>query len=172
MTAFRKQSPAAVEAAPQCPYCGAASVFLPSTESLYRGQDYGPAFVCKPCGAWVGAHRDTLKPMGRLANKELRALKIQCHARFNPLYLDLRSAYPDHGPLNTYKKKVRHAARSRAYEWLAEQLNIAGEDCHIGMFDEARCKQVIALLDSLKPTSATVRAWWRARHPQSEEVTP
>ena len=160
---FRKQqSPAAVEAAPQCPYCGRPSVFHMDSSYIYRGQNYGPVFECEPCGAYVGAHRATLLPMGTLANKPLRILRMQCHKLFDPLYKDLSQAYPEHGRGLTrpaHNSTMRGAARTRAYRWLAAQLNIPLDDCHIAMFREDRCREVIALLTELQPTSATVRSW-------------
>jgi hypothetical protein len=33
--------------------------------------------------------------------------------------------------------------RDKAYEWLAETLEITKDECHIGMFDESMCKRVI-----------------------------
>ncbi|MFB5268120.1 zinc-finger-containing protein [Paenibacillus enshidis] len=36
--------------------------------------------------AYVGVHDGTDIPLGRLANRELRELKKQCHALFDPVW--------------------------------------------------------------------------------------
>ena len=66
-----------------CPYCDGVIEFLSSSESIYHGRDYGPVYICKPCQAWVGCHRGTIKPLGRLADKELRRAKIAAHDAFD-----------------------------------------------------------------------------------------
>jgi len=67
-------------------------------------------------------------PLGRLANAELRSAKSAAHAMFDPLWKS---------------KKMR---RSQAYSWLAAQMKIKPEDCHIGMFDVEQCKQVFQIM--------------------------
>lgn len=78
---------------------------------------------CVPCGAWVGVHKGTENPLGILAKAELRKLKSRVHAIFDPQW---RS-----NPM---------MSRSKAYRWLAKKLGIPKEECHVGMFNEARCK--------------------------------
>ncbi|MEE8663463.1 MAG: zinc-finger-containing protein [Acetobacter sp.] len=117
----------------QCSYCGALSVFRKNSSHLYW-KDYGPVWECAPCRAWVGCHPDG-KPLGRLANAELRQKKMQAHAAFDPLW----------------KRKMQRDgltkghARAKAYKWLAAQLGIERSDCHIGMFDEATCAKVVEI---------------------------
>jgi len=38
-------------------------------------------------------------------------------------------------------------SRSEAYAWLSDKMNVPPQDCHIGMFDEAQCAEVIRLCD-------------------------
>lgn len=116
-----------------CPYCSGAATFRPSSAHLYRGTDYGPVWECAPCQAWVGVHRGTETPLGRLANKELRRAKSAAHAAFDPLWKK--------GPME----------RASAYKWLAGQLEIERADCHIGMFDVAMCQRVIEICRVAKP---------------------
>lgn len=40
---------------------------------------------------------------------------------------------------------------SEAYAWLAKQLDIDPEQCHIGMFGEKECERVIALCQTSSP---------------------
>jgi hypothetical protein len=148
-----------------CPYCGKQARYSESSAHLYRGQDYGPVVECvsvSNCDAYVGVHRDGPdkgEPMGRLANKALRQLKIQAHEAFDPLHRDLKAAYPE---LDIFPTYIRNAARGRAYAWLADQMGVPLENCHIAAFNDAQCRQAIDTIAKLNPTSATIRAWWKA----------
>jgi len=115
-----------------CPYCNAKAELASSTR-VYGGQDYGMIWLCSnypTCDAFVGVHKGTTRPLGRLANKELRHWKKQAH-----FYFDLRWKH----------EKKRKPARTAAYRWLATQLGISAHDCHIGMFDVETCKQVVKI---------------------------
>lgn len=118
--------------APICPYCGQISKFFQSSKGIYF-KDYGPVYACMPCSAWVGCHKGTETPLGRLANRKLRIAKMRAHAAFDPLW----------------KKKMKneniknHEARGAAYKWLSEALGVASDDCHIGMFDVETCMKVV-----------------------------
>lgn len=123
-----------------CPYCAAEAVLIMSSAELYSsGRDYGPAWVCRPCRAWVGCHPRSTTPLGRLANAELRAAKIRAHAAFDPLW---RSKMAREGC-------QQHVARGAGYAWLADRLGMPRDQCHIGMFDVAECDRVVALCCSL-----------------------
>lgn len=111
--------------APTCPYCTRPAVLLASSATLYGGRDFGPAWACEPCGAWVGCHKGGRRPLGRLADKALRAAKQRAHAAFDPMW------------------KGGEMSRRGAYAWLADALGIAPKACHIGMFDEATCARVV-----------------------------
>lgn len=88
-------------------------------------------WVCFPCGAWVGAHSDG-RPLGRLADAELRKAKMAAHAEFDPLWTS--------GVFS----------RSRAYAWLSGMMQIPKAQCHIAMFDVDQCKTVKALAKAYK----------------------
>ena len=105
---------------PICPYCSRPAVFTPNSTSVYHGHDYGPLWLCNPCQAWVGCHADTT-PLGRLANKELRRLKVRAHTAFDVLW------------------KSGHMSRGGAYAWLADRMEVTKDQCHIGLFNEAQC---------------------------------
>jgi hypothetical protein len=104
---------------------------------VYRGQSFGPIYLCRPCQAWVGCHKGTTNSLGRLANRELRAAKQQTHAMFDPLWV---------------RGSKRNAARRNAYRWLAKQLQISEELCHIGLFDLSDCTRAIAVIAHAKRT--------------------
>lgn len=113
-----------------CPYCSKEAVYVDSVE-VY-GKSYGMIYLCRPCKAWVGVHKGTNKPLGRLADDKLRKAKIEAHFYFDYLW----------------KKKMKQGfskniARPEAYKWLAKQLGIEAKKCHIGMFDVDKCNEVI-----------------------------
>lgn len=117
----------------ECPYCK-STVVLKSSLEIYRN-DYGYVYVCSKypdCNSYVGTHKHSLKPLGRLANKELRALKIEAHKYFDTIWRYRRN--------QGFRK-----ARSNGYKWLSEQLGLTIEDTHIGLFDIETTKKVIEL---------------------------
>ena len=101
--------------------------------------DYGAVWECRPCEAWVGCHPQGT-PLGRLADKALRQAKMAAHAAFDPFWKAKmrRDGWP--------QKRARNAG----YEWLAGQMGIAREDCHIGMFDEAQCRRVVEICEAVR----------------------
>ena len=116
-----------------CDYCQketklvAGATVYPHIPSLHEKLFY----LCSPCGAYVGVHRGTEKPLGRLANVELRKAKQKAHAAFDPLWLDINGGM----------------TRSEAYSWLAHRMEIPIRLCHIGMFDLEQCKRVVAICE-------------------------
>jgi len=64
---------------PICDYCQGPTEFVDDSEVYERS--YGrKVYLCRPCNAWVGVHKGTTRPLGRLAKSELRKMKIQAHA--------------------------------------------------------------------------------------------
>ena len=112
-----------------CDYCGAVAPLTTGLELYPHRPDLSEKqfYACMPCGAWVGCHPGTTKPLGRLADGELRRAKMAAHAAFDPIW------------------KGGHMKRGKAYGWLAGKLGIAKDDCHIGMFDIATCRRVAAI---------------------------
>ena len=107
-----------------CPYCGCTVIFT-SNFTIY-GREYGngKCYKCTACDAYVGVHTGTRIPLGRLANGELRELKKECHAIFDPVW-----------------KSKNLLTRGEAYRRLAKLLNIPIKECHFGWFDkDALCK--------------------------------
>jgi len=102
-----------------CPYCEEEAP-LTHTREIY-GVDFGWAYRCEPCDAYVGCHPKSKKPLGTLANSELRMCRMKAHEAFDPIWL--------------YKS----LQRQRAYDWLAKELGIEPKQCHIGMFNIAQC---------------------------------
>ena len=101
-----------------CDYCGHKAALVDDSE-IY-GRSFGhTAYLCRNCGAYVGCHGRTDKPLGRLADAALRKWKMAAHASFDPLWKT--------GPFR--------GRRKAAYGWLAEQMGLPIEKTHIGMFD-------------------------------------
>lgn len=107
-----------------CPYCKVKSEKANSKE-VYHGKDYGDIFICRPCKAYVGVHKDNGKPLGRLANAELRKAKREAHRYFDNIW------------------KLKYKDRKKAYAWLSESIGVEKEFCHIGMFDIEQCLKVV-----------------------------
>ena len=108
-----------------CPYCGSQAEYVDS-KIIYK-RSYGMIYHCRECDAYVGVHKGTDNPLGRLANKELRHWKRAAHDAFDPIWQSGRMKRRD------------------AYQWLAEQMGLSPEETHIGMFDVRECKKVIEL---------------------------
>lgn len=125
---------------PICPYCGTYAELVPDSEVYARS--YG-SFVwrCAPCKAWVGVHRGSPQhaPLGRLANAELRILKMQAHDAFDRIW---RAAMT----LRGYSKSK---ARFMTYQWLAAQMEMPMSLCHIGMFGEDQCREAITICSKI-----------------------
>lgn len=125
-----------------CDYCGRPAQFFASSAEVYHGRDFGPIYRCTPCKAYVGCHPGTVKPLGRLANAELRRARLAAHAAFDPLW-----------QAKQWREGCsKQAARSAGYAWLAGQLAIEPEQCHIGMFDVEQCRRVVEVCAAARRT--------------------
>lgn len=123
--------------APWCPYCGCQSHIVDDT-FIYKKSYGGKVYVCEnypKCDAYVGCHRDNGKPLGRLANKQLRQMKSAVHLVFDSLWE--RKMKRD--------KCDKQTARTAAYKWLAEKMKIDFERCHIGEFDIEQCNRALEI---------------------------
>jgi len=123
-----------------CPYCKRAARLV-TGDALYRNRpDLAGLFfwLCAPCDAYVGTHNNSPdhKPLGRLANAELRDARKETHAFFDQLWRNGKMT------------------RSAAYLWLAEQLNLPAKKCHIGDFDLPLCRKTIRLCKKAQQVSA------------------
>ncbi len=112
-----------------CPYCNEAAILVYGAVIYPHRPDLREKrfWRCLPCDAHVGCHPGTEKPLGRLANKELRSAKQKAHVAFDPLW---QSGWRN---------------RREAYAWLAHQLGINERDCHIGMMDVPTCRRVVTV---------------------------
>lgn len=128
-----------------CDYCDRPAELVSGADIYAHRPDLADKKIwrCLPCGAYVGCHPrankkgrggqgDGAVPLGRLANAELRRAKMAAHAAFDPLW------------------KSKSMRRKEAYAWLATQLGISVDNCHIGMFDVDGCNAVIQVCSSVK----------------------
>ena len=117
---------------PICPYCQQFSKQVTGKEIYPHRKDLFSLvfYSCKPCDAYVGTHKGTTQPLGRLADPTLRKAKSATHRAFDPIW------------------KNEHMKRKAAYAWLADQLSINVKDCHIGMFDIEKCKKATIISTS------------------------
>lgn len=102
-----------------CPECGAPMVL--------RTSRYGPFYGCSTypaCKGSHGAHKNGI-PLGTPANAATKLARIEAHEVFDTLW------------------KRRGMSRWEAYRWLATELKLTPDQCHIGLFDEAQCQRVI-----------------------------
>lgn len=123
----------------RCPYCGAPVVYR-SADGIYQDNSSNTMlYVCARypvCDAYVRTHPGTRTPVGKMANRELRALRRTAHSYFDQLH---RSGY---------------MSKQEAYRWLAGTIGAPLSQAHIGYLGEYYCKQVInksrQLLESRK----------------------
>lgn len=110
---------------PECTHCGTnkdvrlvyGRVIYPHMKRLWKRQYW----ECG-CGAYVGCHGLTDRPLGRPANKALREARLVVHQRFDRLW------------------KRGYMSRSAAYKALAEAMGLTKDQCHIGLFDIDQCR--------------------------------
>ena len=112
----------------RCPYCGGSAV-LRSADGIYRDNPNDTMlYVCSRyprCDAYVRIQPGTTRPIGSLANRELRALRKEAHRHFDRLHSD--------GIMT----------KQEAYSWLAALLQAPLSEAHIGYLSEYSCNQVI-----------------------------
>jgi ssDNA-binding Zn-finger/Zn-ribbon topoisomerase 1 len=134
-----------------------------------RQSRFGPFYGCEHyprCRSTHGAHPNGM-PLGTPADVETKAARMVAHTAFDPLWRDALELYPNipERPRRARQDaiyKVRARARVRAYAWLAEQLAIPAEECHIGLFDSETCRRVIKA--AMNASAKVVRDWAKERN--------
>lgn len=107
-----------------CPYCHKEAKWVQNKE-VY-GRNYGRSYMmylCKPCDAYVGCHRNSRTPLGTMANAELREWRKKAHFVFDPLWKDRK-----------------HKRRHQLYSEISRHF---GKEIHIAESDVEMCKQII-----------------------------
>lgn len=113
----------------KCNLCGGNVEYIPN--SMIYGKSYGSGWCyrCSQCKAFVGTHKtNPLKPLGVLADKEMRILRMKCHK-----ILD-----------STWKTPNE---RTKAYDDLAVRLGYEKGDCHFSWMSKEELKTALAVLE-------------------------
>lgn len=114
---------------PACPYCYRTAELVTGQKVYPHRKDlhHKNFWFCDRGHppAYVGTHPGTITPLGRLADKVLRKAKNNAHQAFDYIWKD------------------RIMTRKEAYAWLAKELGIPPERCHIGMMDVSTCNAVV-----------------------------
>lgn len=112
-----------------CDECASPSIALVDKKEVYGpfSEHDGELWMCLECRAYVSCHEGTDRPMGTMANEATRRARVRAHKAFDPLWKTRRDG---HG-------------RRWWYSWLAGQLEVPLEHCHIAMFTQTQCEQVI-----------------------------
>lgn len=126
----------APEPVPTCQYCGKPAALV-TGKAIYPRLSYLHSkkfWQCEPCEAYVGCHEpnigygDGTRPLGLLANAELRDAKKSVHAVFDPIW-----------------QEKSGKSRRQAYQWLAEKMGIPVAECHVGCFSIEQCTRARAI---------------------------
>ena len=117
-----------------CRYCGGVIRLVParmiyglSTDRL--GLSGENIYLCQNCNARVGCHKGTNRPLGNVANEVLRLKRRETHQVFDAFW------------------QGNGMSRTKAYKWLAAQMQLSEKDTHIGGFEMDQCQQVIELCE-------------------------
>jgi len=150
MTNAAPEPDTALDARPDaCPYCG-SEVELVGASAVYphRPELAGRhVWRCTACDAHVGCHAagtrvqgrdgvvtvsDGTLAMGSLANKELRAARIETHRLFDVLW-----------------QPPARMSRREAYAWMARVLKLPQEAAHIASLGFDECVQLMHAIEDL-----------------------
>ena len=122
-----------------CPYCQSEAVLVDGLRLYPENEALATRLFwkCPNCDAQVGCHPGTTKPLGTLANAELRALRAETHKLFDQLWI------------------TETFSRTEAYAWLGQHMQIHPAHCHIGMFTMEQCNMVIEIMAKYSPLKYT-----------------
>lgn len=79
-------------------------------------------WLCKPCNAYVGCHNNSKKPLGTLADAELREWRKKVHQKIDPIW------------------KSGRMTRKNMYKMLNRLVN---KEFHVGQCDIEMCKKIL-----------------------------
>jgi hypothetical protein len=115
----------------KCP-CGARAYLRPASAVHGENARTEYLYVCSrypACDSYVGVHQKSRKPLGTLADGDLRNARIRAHRAFDRLW------------------KSGLMKKWQAYKWLQAALGLNSGQAHIGQFSAYMCDRVIALSD-------------------------
>lgn len=108
-----------------CPVDGKPAPWVENKEKY--GRNYGKsymAYYCKQHDTYVGCHNNTRQPLGTMAGLELRKLRMEVHAKIDPLW------------------RNQGHSRKDLYRYLSDTL---GYQYHTGESDEETCKKILSM---------------------------
>jgi hypothetical protein len=117
-----------------CPICHSKAFLRPATV-VYGPHTPDPdakLYVCArypACDCYVAAHRQSLLPMGTLADSALRKKRKEAHLALDRLW------------------QSGLMRRKEAYHLIQLYMGLPEEDAHIAKFSMERCQQVIDYCD-------------------------
>ena len=112
--------------------CGAQAALRPASVVHGGNAKAEYLYVCSrypDCDSYVGVHRNSLKPLGTLAGKELRGKRIKAHKVFNRLW--------ESGMMKKWQ----------AYKWMEAKFGMNSRQAHIAKFSEYMCDELIVLCE-------------------------
>ena len=117
-----------------CRYCGGVIRLVPARKiygasTARLGLAGENIYLCLNCNARVGCHKGTTRALGNVANEVLRLKRRETHQVFDQYW------------------QSSGLSRTKAYKWLAGQMNLPEKNAHIGGFEMDQCQQVIDLCE-------------------------
>lgn len=85
------------------------------------------AYYCDNCKASVTTRKGTSIPLGFMARRGVRTLRQKAHSVFDKAWKEI------------------NMPRSEAYRWLAREMGITENQCHIAMFNDHQCRDIIEI---------------------------
>lgn len=119
----RKQLPEVI-----CPYCGKKAVLRPASYLYGEKRIFTPEtmfYVCSgypDCNAYVSANQKNHRPLGIMADGELRNLRIQTHRALREIWTQ------------------GYMTKNSTYHWLSGKLALPEKETHVAMFSTYRCR--------------------------------
>src|SRR3990167_4955926 len=113
-----------------CPYCNKPAKWVENSE-IY-GRNYGRSYMmwyCRKDNAYVGCHNNTKRPLGTMANRELREWRKKAHSHIDPIW------------------QSGELARAQVYARLTKAF---GKQIHVGESDIETCKRILEVEISQK----------------------
>lgn len=120
----------------KCDNCASLNIERCLNSVVYgmtRG-DWPYCYFCRECRAMVGCHPNTFNPMGLMATPRIRRRRGQLHLLFDPIWQN------------------KYMSRQDAYRWLAKELNLETDDCHIGQLTLDQLNKGLLIMSVHKAT--------------------
>ncbi len=134
----------------ECVECDRAAPTLTTGREIYphRPDLWDQSYWRCECGAYVGCHKGTDLAKGRTAKKETLAARGRAHAVFDPLWR-AKSAM---------EGLALNHCRGLAYKWLADQMQMSRESCHIGWMTREQADRVVSIVAAARAAKRAEKA--------------